>query len=1270
MERTNSREVPGSFLHSSPPPKAILCVYAQEDAQFYRELQRYLYLWVRQQKITWLEISAGDERAKAMDSHLSQADLILLLLSADFLASDLAYQAMLTALAETAQRAVPVVPLLARVSAWKESECGQLSALPDTEQPIVNWLQRDEAYEHIRQRLLRWLPTLQAPAHPLPLTPIVSSRKLGFQVRELSGEYVVREETLAHIKQLLLDRSGGQTTAITTALRGAGGFGKTTLALAIAQDTQIQHAFPDGVWWIELGEHPEDPLSLFNRLLPALGETGTETLKLEEAKKRWQKVLTNKTCLLVIDDVWQTTDLQPLLEGGPRCRRLVTTRNDWVLPQSAQRVVVDAMSRREAIAMLTQGLPIDSRDPSTQIALEKLVGHLGCWPLLLSVARGLLATQLRYGQRLPQALAAVMQIYQGQRGVSVQAMAATGFRETMDASLQASFRQVQEMVAAHYQPVERYQELAVFPEDTDIPLAAVRLFWQGLGGLEPWETDDLCMQLAGLSLLLNCDLEAGTIRLHDVTRSYLIERMGPRLPALHAQFLDAMRQGLGVQRWAEITPANTYLWHSLIWHLCQAGRWEDLQTTLMDLGYLIHKVSYQGVYSLVKDLSTFRAPPFQVPQGVFERYEYLLYLIRPLDHLLQQARTPAEIGSVLLSHLVWHEPFRSQRHLIERELARPFLTPWLRPLPRGASSAILNAFYGHSKAVRGCAVIMDGREIVSASADHTLKVWDGRTGTERLSLRGHSAPVYGCAVSGVERLIVSASADHTLKVWDTSTGTERLSLRGHSAPVYGCAVNEWRREIVSASADHTLKVWDASTGAKRRTLRGHSAPVYGCAVSGDGDRIVSASADHTLKVWDGRTGAKRLSLCGHSAPVYGCAVSARGDRIVSASADHTLKVWDGRTGAELLSLGGHSAPVYGCAVSARGDRIVSASADRTLKVWDGHTGAELLSLGGHSAPVYGCAVSVDGYFIVSASEDKILRAWHTDEASAYFLLRPSDSVYGCAVSSDGHLIVSSSHDGMLKVWDGRTGAERLSLRGHSDMIFDCAGSMNGRFIVSASADHTLKVWDASTGAERLSLRGHFGSVQGCAVSTDGRFIVSASADHTLKVWDASTGAERLSLRGHSDWVQGCAVSADGRFIVSASDDHTLKVWETSTGAERLSLRGHSAPVRACAMSADGRFIVSASSDHTLKVWDTSTGAERLSLRGHSAPVHDCAVGGDGRFIVSVSADHTLKVWEAQSGRCLLTFPVDGPLFGCAIHPDGEHLVACGSEGMYFLRLVM
>ena len=97
--------------------------------------------------------------------------------------------------------------------------------------------------------------------------------------------------------------------------------------------------------------------------------------------------------------------------------------------------------------------------------------------------------------------------------------------------------------------------------------------------------------------------------------------------------------------------------------------------------------------------------------------------------------------------------------------------------------------------------------------------------------------------------------------------------------------------------------------------------------------------------------------------------------------------------------------------------------------------------------------------------------------------------------------------------------------------------------------------------------------------------------------------------------------------------------------------------------------MSASGDQMLKVWDARTGEERRTLRGHMNVVWGCAISPEGDYIVSASGDKTLKVWDARTGACLSTLYVNGWLFACAFHPDGEHIVAVGAGGVYFLRWV-
>ena len=150
------------------------------------------------------------------------------------------------------------------------------------------------------------------------------------------------------------------------------------------------------------------------------------------------------------------------------------------------------------------------------------------------------------------------------------------------------------------------------------------------------------------------------------------------------------------------------------------------------------------------------------------------------------------------------------------------------------------------------------------------------------TLTGHTDWVYGSAISPDGRLLVSASGDHTLKIWQTDSGQELRTLTGHSGGVNGCVFSPDGRLIASASDDHTLKVWETESGQEVRTLTGHTNWVYDCAFSPDGRLIVSASEDHTLKIWEIESGQKLYTLTGHTGGVNSCAFSPDGRYFATA----------------------------------------------------------------------------------------------------------------------------------------------------------------------------------------------------------------------------------------------------------------------------------------------------------------------------------------------------------------------------------------------------
>jgi len=587
--------------------------------------------------------------------------------------------------------------------------------------------------------------------------------------------------------------------------------------------------------------------------------------------------------------------------------------------------------------------------------------------------------------------------------------------------------------------------------------------------------------------------------------------------------------------------------------------------------------------------------------------------------------------------------------------------PSLETRTRTAQRVALGAVSGHRDVINACAWSPDGTQLLSGSADMTLKVWDARTVEELLTLRGHHSWIGACAWSPDGTQVISGSLDSTLRVWDAQTGEELLTLTGHGSAVRACA---WSPDgtQVAGSLDKTLKVWDVGTGEELRTFAGHEEWVETCAWSPDGTQLLSGSNDRTLKVWDARTGKELRTLAGHSEEVHACAWSPDGAQVLSGSDDHTLKVWDARTGEERRTLAGHGAEICACAWSPDGTQVLSGSADFTLKVWDPRTGEELRTLVGHSFSVWACAWSPDATQVLSGS-GTTLKIWDVRTGEELRTLNGRYSPVRVYVwwSPDGAQVLSGSLGTPLKVWDSRTGEELWSLAGPSNLVYAYAGSPDGTQVISGSDDNTLKVWDAETGEELRVLAGHESIVAACAWSPDGMQVLSGSADHTLKVWDAQTGKELTTLAGHGSEVVACAWSPDGKQVLSGSADHTLKVWDAQTGKELRTLAGHGSGVVACAWSPEGKRVLSGSEDNTLKVWDPRTGEELRTLVGHGSWVLACAWSPDGTQVLSGSLDNTLKVWEAQTGKELRTLAGHGSaVLACAWSPNGTALLS-GSE---------
>ena len=502
---------------------------------------------------------------------------------------------------------------------------------------------------------------------------------------------------------------------------------------------------------------------------------------------------------------------------------------------------------------------------------------------------------------------------------------------------------------------------------------------------------------------------------------------------------------------------------------------------------------------------------------------------------------------------------------------------------------------GHSAPVCCVAFSADSSRLASASEDHTVRLWDGRTGHDITTLKGHTGGVNSVAFSADDTRLASASSDRTIRLWDGRTAHHIATLTGHSGAVHCVTFSANGLRLASASCDQTVRLWDDRNGALITTLRGHSNSVNSVTFSPDGLTLASASDDGTVRLWDAGTSYCTAIIAGHIYGANSVAFLPDGSRLAVAFNDCAVQLSYGRTGHPINTLKGHSHFVTSVAFAADGSRLVSGSYDKTVRLWHGRTGARIAILKGHSSEVRSVTYSPNGSRVASASNDQTVWLWDGRTSLLTALSSTLNSVWNSpfsypttainspTFSPDGSKIAWALGTGTIWLQDGRSRIYIAALTGHSEPVGFMTFSGDGSRLASASTDNTVRLWDSRAARCIAILSGHSPRVNSVTFTADGSMLASAPSDRTVRLWDGRTGRCIAILEGHLDLVGSVTFSSDDSRLASASDDNTIRLWVCGTGTHIATLQGHTNRITSMKFSADNSILASASVDSTVRL---------------------------------------------------------------------------------------
>ncbi|KAF2754932.1 platelet-activating factor acetylhydrolase IB alpha subunit [Pseudovirgaria hyperparasitica] len=279
----------------------------------------------------------------------------------------------------------------------------------------------------------------------------------------------------------------------------------------------------------------------------------------------------------------------------------------------------------------------------------------------------------------------------------------------------------------------------------------------------------------------------------------------------------------------------------------------------------------------------------------------------PAQHTLQSHRSP-------VSCVAFHPVFSSLASGSEDTTIK--IWDWelgeLERTVKGHTKGVLDVDFGGPRG---------GTLLASCSSDLTIKLWDPSDEYKNIrTLPGHDHSVSsirfvpsgaaGAPSSG--NLLVSASRDHTLRIWDVTTGYCVKTIRGHSDWVRSVCPSFDGRWLLSAGVDQTARLWDAQSGEAKVTFLGHEHTIECVALA------PPASYKHLASL----AGLKKAPASSSSA-----------EFLATGSRDKTVKIWDGR-GTLIKTLVGHDNWVRALVWHPGGKYLLSASDDKTIRCWD------------------------------------------------------------------------------------------------------------------------------------------------------------------------------------------------------------------------------------------------------------------------------------------------------------------------------------------------
>lgn len=369
----------------------------------------------------------------------------------------------------------------------------------------------------------------------------------------------------------------------------------------------------------------------------------------------------------------------------------------------------------------------------------------------------------------------------------------------------------------------------------------------------------------------------------------------------------------------------------------------------------------------------------------------------------------------------------------------------------------------------------DGTLVISRSAlgrDGSLVIWDFASGEPLFTLEGHKNETSSAMFSPDGKNILTASLDGTVRIWDASVWSGGEVQTGYSENGgMDIQISPDQQLIAFGSGIGPAAVLNRQTLQVIHILEGDYGGVYRTSFHPDGTRLATVGEDNVIRIWDVATGQLLRSWVGHELGnssggffpgVLDVAFSPDGSRLATASSDSTAKIWDAETGEELLILDGHTVGLHSLEYSPDGLMIATSSdiPENSVRVWDAQSGVIIHNLATESR-AWALAFSPDSQLLATGGTGGFVSLWDLDTGTELYALPIQPGTIGTILfTPEGDQLITGSGE-LVRLWDVARGEEIKTIA--QTRLWNMAITADGRYLYGGNfVEGIIKVFTLNT----------------------------------------------------------------------------------------------------------------------------------------------------------------------------------------------------------------